>query len=77
MKGVKERASRKKGGEEKKCNGCTLSFYNGYFGDSQLVLGEKKKLLDAKFRGNPIKYPAKGLVKKYRGVGRSIWKCGR
>ena len=29
-----------------------------YFGDSQLVLGEKK-LLDATFRGNPLKYPAK------------------
>ena len=58
MKGEKERARRKKGGEEKKCNGCTLSFYNGYFGDSQLVLGEKK-LLDATFRGNPLKYPAK------------------
>ena len=23
---------RKKGGEEKKSNGCTLSFYHGYFG---------------------------------------------
>ena len=30
----KERARRKKGGEEKKSNGCTLSFYNGRFGDS-------------------------------------------
>ena len=29
----KERARRKKkGGEEKKNNGCTLSFYNAYFG---------------------------------------------
>ena len=27
----KETARRKKGGEEKKSNGCTLNFYNGYF----------------------------------------------
>ena len=27
----KLRAKKKKGGEEKKSNGCTLSFYNGYF----------------------------------------------
>ena len=33
-KGGKERVRRKKGGEEKKSNGCTLSFYHGYFGDS-------------------------------------------
>ena len=32
-KGEKERAKRRKGGEEKS-NGCTISFYNSYFGDS-------------------------------------------
>ena len=32
---------RKKGGEEKKSNGCTLSFYHGYLGDS---FWPKKKL---------------------------------
>ena len=30
----KKRATRRKRGEEKKNNGCTLSFYNSYFGDS-------------------------------------------
>ena len=30
-KGEKERARRKKGGGEKKSNGCTLSFCNGYY----------------------------------------------
>ena len=33
-KGGKERVRRKKGAEEKKSNGCTLSFYHGYLGDS-------------------------------------------
>ena len=34
-KGERKRAGRKKGGEEtKKSNGCTLSFFNGYFEDS-------------------------------------------
>ena len=61
---MKENERRKRKSEEEerrrgeKSNGCTISFYNGYFGDSQLVLGEKK-LLDATFRGNPLKYPAK------------------
>ena len=36
----KETARRKKGGEEKKSNGCTLSFYDGYLGDS--FLAEKR-----------------------------------
>ena len=31
----KERARRRKGGEEKKSNGCTLGFDNSYFGDTQ------------------------------------------
>ena len=31
-KGEKERARRRKGGEENNSNGCTLSFYNSYFG---------------------------------------------
>ena len=35
-KGEKERARRKKGGEGKKNNGCTLSCYNGYFGGNGL-----------------------------------------
>ena len=30
----KEGARRRKGGKQKKSNGCTLSFFNGYFGDS-------------------------------------------
>ena len=52
MKGEKERARRKRGGEEKKSGGCTLSFFNGYF---------KKKLFDAKgpFGGNVFKNPAR------------------
>ena len=32
-KGKLERGRRKKGREQKKSNGCTLSFYIGYFGD--------------------------------------------
>ena len=45
---MKENERRKRKSEEEdrrrgeKSNGCTISFYNGYFGDSQLVLGEKK-----------------------------------
>ena len=35
---------RRKGGEEKKSNGCSLSFYDSYFGDSFWP----KKLSDAK-----------------------------
>ena len=57
----KKRASRS-GKEEKKIksNGCTLSFYNGYFGDSFWP----KKLLDANlgsFGGNVIKNPARNI----------------
>ena len=29
----KRDSEEEKGGEEKKSNGCTLNFYNGYFGD--------------------------------------------
>ena len=52
----KERARRKKVGEEKKSNGCTLSFYISYFGDFW-----PKKLLDAKdpFGDNVFKNPAR------------------
>ena len=50
----KERRKRKSEEEERrreKSNGCTLSFYNGYFG--------RKKLLDVKgrFGGNVFKNP--------------------
>jgi len=38
-KGENETARRKKGGEEKKSNGCTLSFYNGYLGEKKLFDG--------------------------------------
>ena len=56
MKGEKERAERKKGGEEKKkSNGCTLSFYIGYFGDS---FWSAKKLLDL-LGGNVFKNSAR------------------
>ena len=60
----KERRKRKSEEEERrreKSNGCTLSFYSGYLGDSQLVFCEKKPLLDAKgpFGGNLFKNPAK------------------
>ena len=47
---TKEKERRKRKREEKKrrrrekSNGCTLSFYNSYFGD----FGRKKKLLNAK-----------------------------
>ena len=45
----KERRKRKSEEEERrrreKSNGCTLSFYNGYFGDS---FWPKKNLLDTK-----------------------------
>ena len=49
----KERERRKKGGELEPSNGCTLSFYNGYFGE--------KKLLDTKgpFGGDVFKNPAR------------------
>jgi len=55
----KERRKRKSEEKERrrreKNNGCTLSFYNGYFG----VFG-RKKLLNAKgpFDGNVMKNPA-------------------
>ena len=54
-KGQKERARRKGGLEEKKSNGCTLSFHNSYFEDCFWP----KKLLNAKglFGDNVIKYP--------------------
>ena len=38
-KGEKERARKKFKGEEEKKQFCTLSFYNGYFGD---IFGRKK-----------------------------------
>ena len=43
----------------KNSNGCTLSFYNGYFGD----LAEKKKLLDENepFASNDFKNPARNV----------------
>ena len=60
---TKEKERRKRKSEEKerrrrkKSNGCTLSFYNSYFGDS---FG-RKKLLDAKgpFGDNVFKNPAR------------------
>ena len=54
----KEWGSRRKGGEEKKSNGCTLSFYNSYF------FG-RKKLSDTKglFGDNVIKNPARYVFK--------------
>ena len=57
----KERKKRKRREEERrrreKNNGCTLSFYNGRFGDS---FWRKKKRLDTKgpFGGNVFKNPA-------------------
>ena len=47
---MKEKERRRR----EKSNDCTLSFYNGYFGD---FLAEKKKLLDTKvpFGGNVFK----------------------
>ena len=60
-KGEKERRKRKSEEKErrrrKKSNGCTLSFYNSYFGDSFWP----KKLLDAKgpFGNNVFKNPAR------------------
>ena len=56
----KKRASRKKGGEEKK-HGCTLGFYKGYFG----VFGRKKKCWIQKVHfsgGNGFKNPARCTV---------------
>ena len=48
----KEGARRKKG-EEEKSNGCTLGFYNGYFGDSfwpkKKTVGRKKVHLAVRF----------------------------
>ena len=54
----KERGVGKKE-KRKKNNGCTLSFYNGYF-------GRKKKMLDAKgpFGDNVIKNTAKYIRRK-------------
>ena len=60
---TKEKERRKRKREEKKSrrreksNGCTLSFYNSYFGDS----AEKKKLLNAKgpFDNNVFKNSAR------------------
>ena len=58
----KERRKRKSGEEERrrreKSNGCTLSFYNGYFGDSFCT---KKKLLNGRslFGNNVFKNPAR------------------
>ena len=47
------------GGEERKSNGCTPIFYNGYFGE--------QKLLDAKdpFGGNVLKNPARYIFHCY------------
>ena len=39
-KGEKETARRKKGGEEKKSNGCTLSFFDGYLWPKKAILTE-------------------------------------
>ena len=67
----KERRKRKSEEENKKSNGFTLSFYDGYFGDS---FWPEKKLLDARgpFDGNVFKNPA-----RYTQVGlhfeRGLW----
>ena len=55
----KERGEGKEG-EGNKSNGCTLSFYNSYFGEVALVFG-RKKLFDAKgpFGDNVIKNAAR------------------
>ena len=34
---AKEKKKERKGGEEKKSNGCTLSFYHGYFDNKKTV----------------------------------------
>ena len=52
------------GGEERKSNGCSPIFYNGYFW--RLVLTEQK-LLDARdpFGGNVLKNPARYIFHCY------------
>ena len=56
--GEKARARRKKGGEEKNSNGCTLGFYNGYFKD----FAEKKTVgREVPFAGNVFKNPARNV----------------
>ena len=54
----KERAKRKKARWREKSNGCTLNFYNGYFG--------REKILDAKTPsgGNVVKNPARYVTRK-------------
>ena len=60
-KGEKEIAKRGKVGDEEKSNGCTLSFYSGYFGDSFLA---EKTLFDGRglFGGNFFKNPARYVI---------------
>ena len=56
----KGKEKKKERGEEKKSNGCTLSFYNGYL---TIVFG-RKKLLDPNgpFGGNLFKSPARYFI---------------
>ena len=56
MKGEKERARRKRGGEEKKSGGCTLSFFNGYF---RVTFLAEKNCSTQKVQGNVFKNPAR------------------
>ena len=54
----KERAKGRKGGEEKKSNGCTLSVYNSYF---RVSFWPKKRMFEAKgpFGDKVFKNPAR------------------
>ena len=78
-KGEKERARRRKGGEEKKSNGCTLSFYNHYLGDSfgQNTVGRKKVHLAITFSKIwPIFIATKGRLKIISdGMYNACWIC--
>ena len=63
MKGEKERASRRKGGEEKKAIVALLVFVTATV---EIVFG-RKKLLDAKtpFRDNVFKSPARYILHEF------------
>ena len=57
----KGKEKKKERGEGKKGNGCTLSFYNSYFGDSYWP--KKTVRLKGPFGDNVIKNPAEGPFK--------------
>ena len=52
----KEKARGRKEGEEKKSNGCTISFYNSFFGNSSWT--QKGPFSDTGFK-NPARYTTK------------------